>query len=76
MCLRCSAALFSKKEIMRTDERHRLQEVRDGSKALVAAAFVVELAPAQELNLWSVKGVAINLPMVELDGAVRLLGRE
>ena len=47
-----------------------------GAKRVSPTAFVVELAAAQELQLRPVERVAVNLPMVQLDRADGLLGRE
>ena len=63
-------------EIMRTDERNCSRENWRRREARVAAALVIELAVAQELELRPVKGVAVDLPMVQLDRADGLLGRE
>ena len=46
------------------------------SKRAYDRARVVELASAQELELAAVKGVPINLPVIELDRANGLRGRE
>ena len=74
--LRCAAAILRAEEIVRADERHRLKKIGERREARIAAALVVEFAAAQEFQLRSVERVAVNLPVVELDRADGLLGRE
>src|SRR5436190_1896620 len=61
---------------MRTDERHRFEKICDRREVRVTTTFVIKFSATQELELGSVEGVAINLPVVELDRADGLLGRE
>ena len=63
-------------EIVRADERHGLEEIRERREARVAGALVVELAAAQQLELRPVEGVAVDLAVIQLDRADGLLGRE
>src|ERR1700694_2586504 len=57
------------KEVMWASCRHALQEISEGCKACVAPALVVECACAQQLELRPMVGVAVHLPVVQLDGA-------
>ena len=61
---------------MRADERYRFKKIRDGCKARITSSLFVELAVTQELKLRPMERVAVNLPVIQLDGADGLLGRE
>src|SRR5262245_45992036 len=61
---------------MRTCSWYALQEIRKRRKTSVALALVVERARSQELKLGSVVGVDVDLKVIELDGAKRLVGRK
>ena len=74
--LRCTALDPRSGRVVRADERHGLEEIRERREARVAGALVVELAAAQTLQLRPMERVAVDLPVIQLDGADGLLGRE
>ena len=61
---------------MRAGGRDALKKIGDGGEARVAGALVVERAVAHEVELRPVEGVAVDLPVIELDRADGLVGRE
>jgi hypothetical protein len=63
-------------EVVRTVRRDALEVIGDGRKPRVPAVLVVERTGAEKVQLRPVEGVAVDLPMIELDGADRLIGRE
>ena len=67
LCLRRAASVLCAEEVVRTDERDGFEKICDGREARVATAFIIELAVTQELELRPVEGVAVNLPVVQLD---------
>jgi hypothetical protein len=52
---------------VRACRRNKLEEVGDGCEVGIAAAFVVERARANEVELRPMVRAAVNLPVVELD---------
>ena len=64
---------FPTEEFVRTIGRDVFEKIGERREALVAFAFVVERAGAQEIELRAVIGEAIDLAVVELDGADRLV---
>ena len=61
---------------MRADERDGFEKIRQRCKAFVTGALVVEFAAAQQFKLRPVKCVAVDLSVIELDGADGLRWRE
>ena len=74
--LRSTPTFFRTEEFVRTNEGHRFQEICERCEARVAVPLIIKLAFAQKLELTAVKGVTIDLAVVELDGANGLRRRE
>ena len=64
---------FPAEEFVRTIRRHVFEKIGKRRKARVAFALVVERSGAQEVELRAVVGEAVDLAVVELDGADRLV---
>ena len=63
---------FPTEEFVRTIRRYVFEKIGKRREARVALALVVEHSRAQEVELRSVVGEAIDLAVIELDGADRL----
>src|SRR5262249_43951608 len=61
---------------MRAIHGNGLQEIGEHGKVRVPRTLVVEIARAKELQLGAMVCVTVNLPVIELNGANRLIGRE
>ena len=55
--LRGPAALVDAEQLVRADERDRLQKVAQRRETRVAVTLVIQLATAEELNLAAVEGI-------------------
>jgi hypothetical protein len=70
----CFGVVVSPEELVWATRRDIFQKVCDGREACVAGPLVVERSRAQELELRAVEGVAVDLAVIQLDGADSLVG--
>src|ERR1700683_5859772 len=67
---------FPTEEVLRTIGRNAFEKIGKCREAFVAVALVVERSGTQEIELRTMIGEAIDLAVVQLDGADRLVPRE
>ena len=67
---------FPREEIMRAVGRDALKKIGERGEARVAVTLVVEEPSAEKVEFRPMEGVAVDLAMIELDGADGLGWRE